>query len=163
MKEGRQPELDRVLDHGSEVDLHIAALIPEDYLPDVHTRLIMYKRIASARSTAELQDTREEMIDRFGMLPQQLKDLFMIARLKQKASPLGIRKIDLGKQGGRIIFSDTANVDPARVIKLIQSEPQTYRFDGHDKLRVIKELSTTEARVRLLDDLLDTFAARDAA
>jgi len=163
MKSGKQPELDRPLDHGTEVDLHIPALIPEDYLPDVHTRLIMYKRIASAPTSAELQDIREEMIDRFGVLPPQVKNLFMIAGLKQKAGPLGIRKIDLGEQGGRITFSDTANVDPAHVIKLIQSEPQTYRFDGHDKLRVIRELSAAEARIRLLDDLLDTFAARDAA
>jgi transcription-repair coupling factor (superfamily II helicase) len=163
MKSGKQPELDRALDHGTEVDLHIPALIPEDYLPDVHTRLIMYKRIASARTAAELQDIQEEMIDRFGMLPRQLKNLFMIAGLKQKAGPLGIRKIDLGEQGGRIHFSDEGNIDPARVISLIQSEPHSYRFDGRDKLRVIKELSTAEARILLLDDLLGSIAARDAA
>jgi transcription-repair coupling factor (superfamily II helicase) len=163
IKSGKQPELDRALDHGTEVDLHIAALIPEDYLPDVHTRLIMYKRVASARTEVELQEIREEMIDRFGMLPRQLKNLFVIAGLKQMAAPLGVRKIDLGEQGGRIYFSDTANVDPARVINLIQSEPRTYRFDGHDKLRVTRELPTAEARIELLEDLLESISARDAA
>lgn len=163
MKAGKQPELDRPLDHGTEVDLHIAALIPDDYLPDVHTRLIMYKRIASARTAAELQDIREEMIDRFGMFPRQLKNLFTIAAVKQKAAPLGIRKIELGEQGGRIHFSDGANVDPDRVINLIQSAPRTYRFDGNDKLRVVRELSTVEARIGLLDELLGSIAAKNAA
>ena len=163
MKAGRQPQLDRPLDHGTEVDLHIAALIPDDYLPDVHTRLIMYKRIASAHTDLELRDVREEMIDRFGTLPPRLKNLFLIAGIKQKAAPLGIRKIDLGEQGGRIHFSEGADVDPARVISLVQSEPRTYRFDGHDKLRVVRELPTPEARISLLEDLLGRIAARDAA
>ena len=104
MREGKQPELDRPLDHGTEIDLHIAALIPEDFLPDVHTRLIMYKRIASVSHEGELRELQEEMIDRFGLLPYPLKNLFHIARLKLKAGPLGIRKIELGENGGRLYF-----------------------------------------------------------
>ncbi|MBM2829840.1 MAG: transcription-repair coupling factor, partial [Gammaproteobacteria bacterium] len=104
LKAGKQPELDRPLEHGAEINLHIAALIPEDYMPDVHARLIMYKRIASARDENELTDLQEEMIDRFGLLPEPVKNLFQITTLKLKANPLGIRKIDLGKQGGRLHF-----------------------------------------------------------
>jgi transcription-repair coupling factor (superfamily II helicase) len=163
MKAGKHPELDRPLDHGTEIDLHTAALIPEDYLPDVHNRLIMYKRIASARTMQELQDIQEEMIDRFGLLPEQLKNLIRINELKQKAMPLGIRKIDLGPDGGRLHFHSETCIDPVRVIELIQKRPQTYRFDGQDKLRIIKALPDTAARFKVLDDLLENIATRNAA
>ena len=76
LKAGQTPELDRPLDHGVEMDLHMPALIPEDYLPDVHTRLIMYKRIASAKEIGELDELQVEMIDRFGLFPPQVRTLF---------------------------------------------------------------------------------------
>ena len=163
MKAGKQPELDRPLDHGTEVDLHIAALIPEDYLPDVHSRLIMYKRIASADDDMELREIQEEMIDRFGILPKQVKNLFKVTRLKLKASPMGIRKIDIGQQGGRLLFKEQTTIDPIQIINLIQSEPQTYKLDGQNKLRVIKELPDVESRFSMLDDLLGNISTRDAA
>ena len=163
MKQGRQPELDRPLDHGAEIDLHIPALIPEDYLPDVHTRLIMYKRIASAKDEDGLQDLQEEMIDRFGVLPEALKNLFNITRLKLAASPLGVRKIDLGPQGGRLHFHEQTRIDPMRVIKLIQSEPQTYRLDGNNKLKVSKELPDADSRFQVIRGLLENISTRDAA
>ena len=163
MQAGKQPDLDRPLDHGAEIDLHIPALIPDDYLPDIHTRLIMYKRIASAHSTEELQDLQEEMIDRFGLLPDYLKNLFRITELKLKANPIGLRKIDLGRNGGRLHFSDEANIDPAKIIHLIQSEPQTYKLDGQDKLRISKELPDIIDRFKMLDNLLNTITTRNAA
>ncbi|VAW72763.1 Transcription-repair coupling factor, partial [hydrothermal vent metagenome] len=94
LKAGRQPELDRPLNHGPEVDLHLPALIPDDYLHDVHGRLILYKRIASAANEDELRELQVEMIDRFGLLPEPVKQLFEVTRLKLKAVPLGISKID---------------------------------------------------------------------
>ncbi|MEE8321934.1 MAG: transcription-repair coupling factor, partial [Gammaproteobacteria bacterium] len=163
LKAGRQPELDRPLDHGVEINLHIPALIPEDFLPDVHTRLIMYKRIASARDKEELRELQEEMVDRFGLLPEAVKSLFHVTELKLKANPLGIRKIDFGNKGGRLHFQKNANIDPARVIRLIQSEPQTYKLDGQDKLRVLKELPDVESRLQILVDLFDEITTRDAA
>lgn len=163
MKAGKQPQLDRPLDHGTEIDLHIPALIPEHYLPDVHTRLIMYKRLAGAASEEVLQDLQEEMIDRFGMLPEPLRNLFRITALKQKATPLGIRKIDLGQKGGRLHFHEQTHIDPARVINLIQSQPHTYRLGGHDKLKVLKELPDPASRFSLLSDLFEHISARDAA
>jgi Transcription-repair coupling factor (superfamily II helicase) len=102
LRSGKQPALDRPLDHGAEINLHVPALIPEDYLPDVHMRLILYKRIASARNSEELQDLQEEMTDRFGLLPEYARSLFRIAGLKLRANPLGVRKIDLGETGRQI-------------------------------------------------------------
>ncbi|MDX1434647.1 MAG: transcription-repair coupling factor, partial [Gammaproteobacteria bacterium] len=113
LKAGRSPELDRALDHGAEVDIKVPALIPEDYLPDVHARLIMYKRIASAKDGNEIEELKVEMIDRFGLLPEAARNLFQITELKLKATPLGIRKIDVGHHGGRIEFGANAAVDPA--------------------------------------------------
>ena len=81
LKAGLTPELDRPLDHGAEIDLGLPALIPDDYLPDVHTRLVTYKRIASASDTIELRELQVEMIDRFGLLPDPARNLFALARL----------------------------------------------------------------------------------
>lgn len=163
LQAGRQPELDRPLDHGTEIDLHIPALLPEDYLPDVHMRLIMYKRIANARNDDELTDLQVEMIDRFGLLPEPAKNLFRITALKLKATPMGIHKIDLGKDGGRVRFQPCPAIDPMRVMKLIQLHPQTYKLDGQDRLRVMKELPDGNLRIELLTDLLDQLETRDAA
>ena len=163
MKEGRHPELDRPLDHGAEIDLHVPALIPEDFLPDVHLRLIMYKRIASAAVNDELNDLMEEMIDRFGLLPESLKNLFAINRLKLQAKPLGIRKIDIGELGGRIFFNETTNIDPTRIIQLIQSDPICYRLDGQNKLRVIADLPELNQRLELLDQLFNEIGLKHAA
>ncbi len=163
MKEGKQPELDRPLDHGTEIDLHIAALIPEDFLPDVHTRLIMYKRIASVADEGELKELQEEMIDRFGLLPEALKNLFHITQLKLKAGRLGIRKIELGEKGGRLYFNEQTNIDTGQLINLIQSQPQSYKLDGQNKLRIIQDIPDSAMRFKILADLLESITMRDAA
>jgi transcription-repair coupling factor (superfamily II helicase) len=163
LKAGRAPQLDRPLDHGAEVDLRAPALIPDDYLPDVHARLIMYKRIASARTKEELRELQVDMIDRFGLLPDAVKLLFRITALKLRATPLGIRKADLGERGGRIVFERDAAVDPQSVVGLLQSEPKTYRLDGPDKLRLTKELPEVVDRAAALEALLDRLGTRQAA
>ena len=163
LKAGRQPELDRPLDHGTEIDLSIPALLPDDYLPDIHTRLIMYKRIASAKNLDELQDLQVEMIDRFGLLPEQAKNLFRVTELKLKATPLGIRKIEIASGGGRLVFEEQPNIDPMTIINLIQSQPKVYKLDGGDKLRMIKELPNKEARFDVVEKLLNTLSTKHAA
>ncbi|NKB36697.1 MAG: transcription-repair coupling factor [Gammaproteobacteria bacterium] len=163
MKEGKQPELDRPLDHGTEIDLHFPALIPEDYLPDVHTRLIMYKRIASVTTTHEMRDLQEEMIDRFGLLSDSIKNLFQVTKLKMKAGPLGIRKIDLGEKGGRLHFNEHTNIDTAQLINLIQSQPTVYKLDGQSKLRVTQDMPDSIHRIDILNRLLDSLTMRSAA
>ncbi len=154
LKAGREPELDRPLDHGSEIDLHIPALIPDDYLPDVHARLIMYKRIASAETTEELRDMQVEMIDRFGLLPDATKNLFRATELKLQATPLGIRKIELGPGGGRITFNPQPNIDPLKIIQLLQLQPKFYKLDGQERLRLVKELPDAASRFATLEELL---------
>jgi transcription-repair coupling factor (superfamily II helicase) len=163
LRSGKSPKLDRPLDHGTEIDIHTPALIPEDYLPDVHARLIMYKRIASAESTEALKDLQVEMIDRFGLLPSATKTLFGITELKLKAMPLGIRKADVGAHGGRIEFKQQAQIDPAKIVRMVQSNPAVYRFDGADKLRMAMELPEETDRLNALGDLLDELETRDAA
>ena len=163
LRSGQQPQLDRPLDHGTEIDIHIPALIPESYLPDVYTRLIMYKRIASAKDSNELESLQEEMIDRFGLLPEPLKNLFTITRLKRCVSPLGVRKIDIGNRGGRIFFRQNTSIDPGKVIQLIQKEPGIYKFDGSDKIRIVKELPDAQSRFTVLRDLFENIAIRNAA
>ena len=154
LKAGKVPELDRPLDHGPEIDLQSPALIPEDYLPDVHSRLILYKRIASARDDGELRELQVEMIDRFGLLPQPVKTLFRVTGLKLRAMPVGVRKIEAGPKGGRIVFGPQPKVDPAKLVQLIQQQSRVYKLDGRDKLRFIRELPDVEARAMEVEALL---------
>ncbi len=152
--------LDRPLHAGTEIDLHIPVLIPTAYLPDVHARLILYKRIASAADRTGLEELQVEMIDRFGLLPDPIKALFRVTALKLKATPLGVRKIDLGPHGGRLTFDATPNVDPGAIVGLIQAAPREYRLDGPHKLRIQRELPEPDDRVRYLDGLLERLSAR---
>ncbi len=160
LKAGRRPELDRPLNHGPEVDLHIPALIPGDYLPDVHARLILYKRIASAADQEELRDLQVEMIDRFGLLPPPVQNLFAITELKLKAVPLGIVRIDVGERSGRLIFGTQPNVDPSTIVQLIQGQPQQYRLDGSDKIRLQCDMSDPAARIGEVATLLNSLSPR---
>lgn len=163
LKSGRRPELTQAPEESTEVDLHLPALIPEDYLPDVHARLILYKRISAARDADELDALREEIVDRFGPLPEYLKNLLQIAQLRQRARRAGIRRADIGPHGGRVQFGATAAVDAGRLARLIQSRPQSIRFDGRDKLRLSGEFEDGTARIAALSELLDEITARDAA
>jgi transcription-repair coupling factor (superfamily II helicase) len=163
LKSGREPRLDAPLNHGAEVDLRLPALIPDDYLPDVHARLVMYKRIASADSQEALDELQVEMIDRFGLLPEPAKNLFRATALKLRAQALGIRKLEAGPTGGRLLFDSEPNVDPAVVIRLIQTQPKTYKLDGQDKLRFTMEMPEREQRFAALETLLDRLSAKPAA
>ncbi|MDO1530040.1 transcription-repair coupling factor [Fulvimonas sp. R45] len=160
LKSGKVPDFDLSSEHETEVELHLPALIPDDYLPDVHTRLTLYKRIASARNDDALRDLQVEMIDRFGLLPEPTKTLFALSGLKLMATPLGIRKLDFGPNGGRIVFRDKPEVDPMAIIKLIQSLPRVYKLDGQDKLRVTLDLPGAAERIRSAQDVLVLLGAR---
>ncbi|MBJ7514803.1 MAG: transcription-repair coupling factor, partial [Stenotrophomonas sp.] len=156
---GKLPDLDAGEEaRGAEVELHVPSLIPNDYLPDVHTRLTLYKRISSARDSAALRELQVEMIDRFGLLPDAAKHLFAIAELKLQANELGIRKLDLGEAGGRIVFEAKPNIDPMSVIQLIQKQSNLYSMDGPDKLRIKHPLPLPEDRFNAARALLTTLA-----
>jgi len=159
IEDGKTPDMDSPLETVSqEVNLHAPTLIPEPYLPDVHARLIVYKRIANATNETELADLRAEMIDRFGRLPEPLKALFHVTGLKLKTQPLGILRLDLGDQGGRVEFSPHTTVDPLAVVKLVQSQPATYRLEGATMLRVSRQLTDFSARVAFAENLIDLLA-----
>jgi transcription-repair coupling factor (superfamily II helicase) len=158
IKRGQLPDVDLQEARGADVELSIPALIPDDYLPDVHTRLTLYKRISSAHDASQLRELQVEMIDRFGLLPDAAKHMFAIAELKQRATDLGIRKLDLGENGGRVQFTEKPKVDPMAIIKLIQGQPKTYQMDGPDKLRVKLELPDAPSRLNAARGLLTMLA-----
>ncbi|MBI2969509.1 MAG: transcription-repair coupling factor, partial [Gammaproteobacteria bacterium] len=162
LRSGRHPGFDVTAERGTEINLHVPALIPDTYLPDVHARLILYKRIAGATDAEDLLGLREEIIDRFGPLPEILQNLLQVTGLKQLARLVGARKIDVGRTGGRVHFHENARVDPGRVIQLIQSQPGKFRLDGRDRLRISGELPDAAARIAVLEGLFDTIALRDA-
>ena len=153
IKEGKQPELEKSLAQGAEVDLHTPALIPNTYIADVHTRLILYKQIANAKAVDKLEEIQIEMIDRFGLLPEAVKSLFKITELKLQAVTLGVRKIDFGSQGGYVLFNESPQVDVAKLVKLVQTDPKTYRFDGQ-RLRLSIAFPEFIARWKWLGKLL---------
>ena len=160
LKSGKVPDFDLSSEHETEVELHLPALIPDDYLPDVHARLTLYKRVASARSEEDLRDLQVEMIDRFGLLPAPTKQLFAVASLKLMATPLGIRKLDFGANGGRIVFREKPDVDPMTIIKLIQRLPRVYKLDGQDKLKITLDLPGATERLRSAQEVLILLGAR---
>jgi len=154
IRQGKIPDFDDADRHGAEVELHLPALIPDDYLADVHLRLTLYKRIASAIDTAALRELQVEMIDRFGLLPEPVKNLFAVAELKLAATAIGIRKLELGERGGRVHFVPQPNIDPMTIIRLIQSQPRVYAMDGPDKLRLRMELPGARERLATAREFL---------
>ena len=163
LKQGKVPDFELTSETEAEVVLNIPALIPDDYLPDVNTRLTLYKRIASAKDDEELRELQVEMVDRFGLLPDAIKQLFAITSLKLAATPLGIRKLELGAQGGRIVFRPNPAIEPMTVIRLIQSQPRVFALDGQDKLKFKMPLEGSAERLRAAGDLLRMLGARVAA
>jgi transcription-repair coupling factor (superfamily II helicase) len=155
IREGRTPNIDLVLQSGSEINLRVPALIPEDYLPDIHTRLIMYKRIAGARDDEDLRDLQVEMIDRFGLLPEQAKTLFAVTALKLRAENFGISKIDASAQSGRIVFRQHTRVDPMSIVNLVQKQSRVYKLSGPAQLNFSHDKSTPAALIEFIDRTLD--------
>ncbi|MGB5347468.1 MAG: transcription-repair coupling factor [Woeseia sp.] len=163
LRAGKEADLDTPLNAGVEVNLHVPALLPDDYVPDVHLRLILYKRISSMRNEAELRELQVELIDRFGLLPDPAKNLVRIAGLRAKAAALGIEKIDAGPAGGYLQFGKQSEVDPLQLVRLVQGKNRGYRMQGADRLQFRQPLEDTELRFRSVDKLLDTLApATDA-
>ena len=158
IQKGEQPNLDQPLGGGPEINLRVPALIPEDYLPDVHARLILYKRIANAADEDGLNELQVEMIDRFGLLPDAAKHLIRLTLLKLQAEKLGITKIDAGPQGGRIEFAADTPVDPMALIKLIQTQPKRYKFEGATVFKFQVPMERPEERFNTLETLLERLA-----
>ncbi|MCW8964959.1 MAG: transcription-repair coupling factor [Gammaproteobacteria bacterium] len=163
LKSGKTPELDEALDQGPEIELHIPALLPDDYLADVHMRLVLYKRIANAADDDELKALKVEMIDRFGLLPEAANNLFKTTTMKIQAKDIGISKIAANENNGRIVFMDQPDIDPMVIINLIQQAPQTYQFDGKQTLRFNLSMPTADERFSMINRLLGQLTVKKAA
>ncbi|HEV2702558.1 MAG TPA: transcription-repair coupling factor [Steroidobacteraceae bacterium] len=161
LKDGREPALDKPLAAATEVELHVPAFLPEDYVADVHVRLGLYKRIAAA-DAAGLEELTAELIDRFGELPPSAANLLKVARLKLRARELGVRRLDLGAGGGYVLFEEKNQLDPAVVIRLIQKSPRELRLEGSLRIRVSSALTQVEQRFDYARDLLQRFSGRGA-
>lgn len=159
IKAGREPSLDNLTNQFTEVELHMSALLPEEYIPNVNTRLSLYKRIASAIDDHEIEELKVELIERFGLLPVPTRYLLAIARLRQRGQRLGIRRIEGSDKGGFIEFNETNRIDPAYLIYLIMREAGTctYRLDGPTRLKFTCDLADRTVRLNYIDMLLEGF------
>jgi transcription-repair coupling factor (superfamily II helicase) len=155
LREGREPDLEQPISAGCEVDLQLPALLPEDYIPDVHLRLQLYKRMAGAADRERLDDLEAELIDRFGPLPPQAKSLLVVHRLRQRAQGLGLRRLEIGSAAGLVEFRPDHRVDADRVVRLVQRKDGRYRLDGPNRLRLRHEAIDAVARIAAADKLLD--------
>ena len=154
LRKGEIPDIDAPLETGTEIKMHLPALIPDDYLPNISTRLVLYKRIAQAQDKEALNDIQVEMIDRFGLLPDATKQLFIQAEVRLRAQALGISEVDVGVAGGSVKFESTTPVPVNALIDLLQSHPKEFKLAGSDTLRFIRELESGEARRNYIDRLM---------
>jgi transcription-repair coupling factor (superfamily II helicase) len=153
LKAGREPDLSEPLGVTTEINLHVPALLPETYCSDVHERLILYKRFANCGTEAELTSMQEELIDRFGLPPEQTQALIASHRLRLAARPLGVVKMDAGPERTQIQFGPKPPFDPAKLIALIEKDGR-HRFAGPDRVRIERAAPTLEERVALVREFL---------
>ena len=154
LKAGKTPELATPIQQGPEIDLGMSAILPETYIQDVHTRLIVYKRIANAKSKAQLRDLQVEMIDRFGLLPEPAKQLLLVTELKFEAENLGIKKISASQQTGKIDFIEQPKINIQTLLKFIQLHAKRYQMEGPTRLRFTLDKTTNEERIHEIHELL---------
>jgi transcription-repair coupling factor (superfamily II helicase) len=153
LKAGREPDLTEPLGVVTEISLHVPALLPETYCNDVHERLVLYKRLANCNSSDELSSMQEELIDRFGLPPEQTQALIACHRLRLVSKPLGVTKIDAGPERTQIQFSRHPAFDPGKLIELVQRDGR-YRFAGQDRVRIERAAPELADRVALVQEFL---------
>jgi len=163
LRAGNEPDLEAPLHAGVEINLHVPALLPDDYVPDVHLRLILYKRISAAETAAELRELQVELIDRFGLLPDGAKNLMRIAAIKKLASRAGIEKIDAADGGGYLVFGQDSRIDPVALIQLVQNESRRYRLQGSHRLRIKDDLGDLETRFATIENLLARLMVKEGS
>lgn len=154
LKSGREPAFDKPLNSGIEIDLGISALLPKEYVGDVHVRLTLYKRLANCKNTDEVQEFKAELIDRFGLLPLATQNLFDIAHLKLQANQLGIGKIEVGDKFGYLQFNTKPNINLEKLISLIQRQPKQYQLQGTERLRYAVLQQDALAKIQQLTQLM---------
>jgi transcription-repair coupling factor (superfamily II helicase) len=153
LKKGREPDLDAPLGVTTEINLHSPALLPDDYCPGVHERLVIYKRLATCDSEDEIDTIHEELIDRFGLPPQNVKTLIESHRLRLAAREMGIQKLDASEVAIQLTFVPNPPIDPMKIIQLIQSK-RNYKLAGQDKLRVESPIPDVAMRIVRVKELM---------
>jgi len=153
LKKGVEPDLNAPLGVATEINLHSPALLPDDYCPDVHERLVLYKRLANCETNDELDDMQQELIDRFGLLPPPAKILLDCHRLRLIAKPMGVLKLDASELAISVQFAAQNEIDPMKVMKLIQQK-RNYKLAGPDRLRVESALPDPAMRAARVKELL---------
>ena len=159
LKKGRQPDLDAPLGITTEIKLHSPALLPENYCPDIHERLVLYKRLAVCETVQQINAIHEELVDRFGLPEQPVKTLIESHHLRLAAKELGIDAIDATSEAVTVTFGKNNNVDPTEIILLIQNDKK-YRLAGADKLRFTAEMENIEVRINTVKNVLKTLKER---
>ena len=154
IQKGKTPNFDAPLSLTAEINLHMPALIPDEYLGDVHQRLMFYKRISNTDNQEKLDNIRMELIDRFGVPPQPVKQLFAVHQLRLKAEQLGITKVDISSHGGHIEFSPDTPVQAISIIQMMQKHPTFFRMEGGQRLKIMVMLEDYQKRIQFISDLL---------
>lgn len=163
LKEGKEPTLESLLtSQQTEIELRLPTLIPDDFIPDVNTRLSLYKRIASINNLDELTDIQVEMRDRFGQLPDAVLFLLETTKIRFHANQLGITKIEFGEKGGFIEFGSNNKISVDYLIEIIQKEPKNYRLEGNNRLRLQKTDLQRLERIEYIKNLLTEFSTHQA-
>lgn len=153
LKEGKEPSLSDLAEGTAEINLNVSALLPPAYLGDVNSRLSFYKRLASAPDEDALRDIREELIDRYGMLPKETADLFEVTKIRIRCDKAGIAAITLSESMGFIRFSANTTVDPVNLISMLQQNPNSFKMADSVKLRIIHR-PAPENRISFIQDVL---------
>ncbi len=161
LRRGEEPDLEQPIDAGVDINMHVPALLPDDFVPDVHLRLILYKRLSATTGEEELREFQVELIDRFGLLPDAAKNLLRNASIRQQAHTLGIEKIDVADAGGYVVFGDNSAIDPLALIKLVQNDSRTFRLKGSHRLSFSMALADPEKRYNFVESLLGKLAPND--
>ena len=159
LKKGRQPDLDAPLGITTEIKLHSPALLPEDYCPNIHERLVLYKRLAVCETVQQINAIHEELVDRFGLPEQPVKTLIESHHLRLAAKELGIDAIDATSEAVTITFGKHHQIDPTEIILLIQSD-RNYRLAGADKLKFTAQMEDVEMRIKTVKSVLKTLKER---
>jgi transcription-repair coupling factor (superfamily II helicase) len=161
LRSGREPDLMAPLQAVTEINLHVPALLPADYVADVHHRLSLYKRLASCDTEDALLGLQEEIVDRYGRLPEPGRALLETHRLRLAAGPLGVKKIDASSEAMAISFVPNAPIDPKRLIALLQKE-RGLRLAGPERLRIEQKTATLDARVQVLRNVFKALTSPTA-
>ena len=159
LKKGRQPDLDAPLGITTEIKLHSPALLPESYCPDIHERLVLYKRLAVCETVQQINAIHEELVDRFGLPEQPVKTLIESHHLRLSAKELGIDAIDATSEAVTVTFGKHHQIDPTEIILLIQTDKK-YRLAGADKLKFTAQMEDVEARIKTVKSVLKTLKER---